>query len=207
MGSSIFFNDSVPCNLESTLKTKSEKNEEGVKEQYVLEKKQKRDGLWTMYFDRSVKKVGAGADVYIISPITDFKALSYKLTFECTNNVDDYEALLLGLHALKDLGAQRIQVLGDSELVINQVNDSYQTKHPRMRAYRNEVWDMFGNYFTEHKIKLIPRYENIVADSLAVATQKFKTPTVVQRKYKVDIVNIPSIPDNSKYWQVFEDDI
>ena len=58
-----------------------------------------------MYFDGSMAKVGVGAGVYIISPIRDFKALSYKLTFECTNNVAEYEALLLGLHALKYLGA------------------------------------------------------------------------------------------------------
>ena len=32
-----------------------------------------------MYFDGSMAKVGAG--VYIISPMGDFKALSYKLTF------------------------------------------------------------------------------------------------------------------------------
>ena len=72
-----------------------------------------------MYFDGYVAKVGAGASVYIISPIRDFKALSYKLTFECTNNVVEYEDLLLGLNALKDLGAKRVQVIGDSELVIN----------------------------------------------------------------------------------------
>ena len=130
-----------------------------------------------MYFDGSVEKIGAGAGVYIISPIRYFKALSYKLTFECTNNVAKYEALLLGLHALKYLGVQRIRVLGDLELVINQVNDSYQTKHPRMRAYRNEVWDMIGNFFTEHTIKVIPKYKNTVADSLVVTTEKFKTPS------------------------------
>ena len=96
-------------------------------EQDALEAKQKREGQWIMYFDGSAAKVGAGAGVYIIYPIRDFKYLSYKLTFECTNNVAEYESLLLGLHALKDLGAQRIRVLGDSELVINQVNDSYQT--------------------------------------------------------------------------------
>ena len=127
-----------------------------------------------MYFDGSVAKVGTSAGVYIIHPIKYFKALSYKLTFECTNNVAEYEALLLGLHALKDMGAQRIRVLGDSELVINQVNDSYQTRHPRMRAYRNEVWDMIGNFFTERTIKVVPRYENTVVDSLAVAAGKFK---------------------------------
>ena len=152
-----------------------------------------------MYFDGSMEKVGGGAGEYIISPIKDFKALSYKLTFECMNNVAKYEALLLGSHALKDLGAQRIRILGDSELVINQVNDSYQTRHPRMRAYRNEVWDMFGNYFTEHTIKVVPRYENTVADSLAVVVGKFKTPIASQREYQVDIVNKTFIPDNSKY--------
>ena len=62
-----------------------------------------------MYFDGSMAKIGTGAGVYIISPLRDFKALSYKLTFECTNNVVEYEALLLGLHALKYLGAQRIK--------------------------------------------------------------------------------------------------
>ena len=76
-----------------------------------------------------------------------------------------------------------------------------------MRAYKNEVWDMFGNYFAEHHVKLIPRYANTVANSLAIAAGKFKTPTVGKRKYKVDIVNRPSIPDNTKYWQVFEDDM
>ena len=49
-----------------------------------------------MYFNGSVAKVGAGAGVYIISPIRDTEAYSYKLVFECTNNVAEYEALMLG---------------------------------------------------------------------------------------------------------------
>ena len=66
-----------------------------------------------MYFDGSVEKVGVGDGVNIISPLKDFKALSYKLTFECTNNVVEYEALLLGLNSLKDMEAKRVQVMGD----------------------------------------------------------------------------------------------
>ena len=54
---------------------------------------------------------------------------------------------------------------------------------------------------------MVPRYENTVADSLAVVAGKFKTPSSSQKKYQVDIVNRPSIPNNSKYWQVFEDDM
>ena len=73
--------------------------------------------------------------MYIIPPIRDTKAYSYKLVFECTNNVAEYEALLLGLHALKYLGARKVQIFGDLELLVNQVNDSYRNRHPRMRAY------------------------------------------------------------------------
>ena len=61
--------------------------------------------------------------------------------------------------------------------------------------------------FTEHSVRVVPRYENTVADSLAIAAGKFKTLTVGKRKYKVDIVNRPSIRDNTKYWRVFEDDM
>ena len=42
LGSSFFFNDTVPCDLESTLQMKFEKNEEGIIEQNYLEKKQKK---------------------------------------------------------------------------------------------------------------------------------------------------------------------
>ena len=50
----------------------------------------------------------------------------------------------------------------------------------------------------EHKIRVIPKYENITTDYLVIAAGKFKTPTAGQRKYKIDIVNRHSIPNNSK---------
>ena len=81
---------------------------------------------------------------------------SFKLTFECTNNVFACEDFLLGLNALKYLKENRIDVFGDSELVINKVNGSYHTKHPKMRSYRNEFWDMLGNFFNEHRVMVIP---------------------------------------------------
>ena len=60
-----------------------------------------------MYFDGSINKIGASDGVFITSPIRDFKDLSYKLTFECTNNVAKYEALLLGLNSLKEMGSKK----------------------------------------------------------------------------------------------------
>ena len=89
-------------------------NEEFAKIQGALEKKHNEEGLWTMYFDGSISKNGASAGVYIIFPIRYCKDLSYKLTFECTNNIAEYESLLIGVNALKDMGAKRIEVFGDS---------------------------------------------------------------------------------------------
>ena len=57
------------------------------------------------------------------------------LHFKCTNNIAEYEALILGLTLLKKLGARRITAHGDSDLIIKQVNGEYTAKHPRLRAY------------------------------------------------------------------------
>jgi ribonuclease HI len=46
---------------------------------------------------------------------------------------------VLGLKTLKEMGARRIVVHGDSELIINQVKGIYQVKNPRLRTYRNIV--------------------------------------------------------------------
>ena len=74
-----------------------------------------------MSFDGEASKKGAGAGISIRPLVGEPKLLSYKLDFKCTNNVAEYEALILGLKDLKDLQAQRIDIQGDSELVIRQV--------------------------------------------------------------------------------------
>ena len=78
--------------------------------------------------------------------------MSFKLEYEATNNVTKYEALLLGLQIAKNMGIQSLKALGDSELVVRQIKNQCQTKHPRLRAYRNEVWDMVENFFSAFNI-------------------------------------------------------
>jgi hypothetical protein len=119
--------------------------------------------------------------------------------------VAEYEALILGLNTLKYLGEKRIVVHGDSELVINQIKGVYQTKHPRMREYINVVLDLL-EYFTEYDVSLIPRGQNMIADALATSANIFKIPIHPNKKYEVEVRHRPTVPDNVKYWQVFEDD-
>ena len=128
-----------------------------------------------MDFNGAVSKVGSGAGVWIRPPSGEPKLLSYSLYFDCTNNVAEYEALFLGLKALKDLQAKKITIYGDSELVIKQVQRSYQDKHPRLRSYRNLVLDLL-EYFKEYHSTVIPRKENVAVDALVVSSYVFQLP-------------------------------
>jgi len=65
--------------------------------------------------------------------------MSYKLEFDTTNNISEYEALLLGLKATKDMGIDKILVFGDSELIIHHLKNICQAKQ-RLKKYKNEVW-------------------------------------------------------------------
>ena len=82
---------------------------------------------------------------------------------------------------------------------------TYQEKHPRMRDYRNLVLDSL-KCFEEYQIFVIPRSQNVAADTFAVAASTFKIPLHSHDKYKIKMKHRPAIPDNIKYWQGFEDD-
>jgi ribonuclease HI len=71
-----------------------------------------------MFFDGASSREGVGARVVLVSPVQEIISLSYKLEFEATNNVAEYEALVLGLRAAKGMGIKEISVFGDVELIV-----------------------------------------------------------------------------------------
>ena len=76
---------------------------------------------WTMYFDGSLMKKGAGAGLIFISPLRVRMRYMVRLHFPSSNNVAEYEALINGLRIAIELGIRRLDIRGDSQLVINQV--------------------------------------------------------------------------------------
>lgn len=57
---------------------------------------------------------------------------SYKLHFEYTYNMTKYEVSILGLKAAINIVIHKLQVYGDSQIVINQINDVYNTKDEKL---------------------------------------------------------------------------
>jgi ribonuclease HI len=117
----------------------------------------------------------------------------------------EYEALVLGLNTLKQMGARMIVVHGYSELIINQVKGIYQGKHPRLRAYKNIMLDIIEE-FSEYSLSAIPRGHNQFVDALATSALNFKIAIFPNRGYEIEVKHRPTVPNNIKYWQVFEDD-
>jgi hypothetical protein len=84
--------------------------------------------VWKIYFDGASSKEGFRASIVFISPTKEVIPMSYKLEFDTTNNINEYEALLLGLKAARDMGINELSVFGDFELIVHQVRNIYQTK-------------------------------------------------------------------------------
>ncbi|XP_066333602.1 uncharacterized protein [Miscanthus floridulus] len=94
---------------------------------------------WMMYFDGLVIAPGSGARVVLI--FLDGSRLCYTIHLHClaSNNAAEYEAPINGMHITIKLGATRLYVHGDSELVIDQVMKESSYKSPLMAAYCQEV--------------------------------------------------------------------
>jgi len=116
-----------------------------------------------MFFYGTSSYLGTGAGVLLVALDNQFVIpFSYRLHWNVdhTNNVCEYEALVLGLEAARRMKIKNLKIFGDAELIVKQVNRQYQAKHPRLRSYRNCVWDLIENFFSFVKIHYIPRTEN-----------------------------------------------
>ena len=90
---------------------------------------------WTMYFNGSVMKTGAGAGLLFISPLGEHMRYVIRLHFPASNNMAEYEALLSGLCIAIKLGIKRLNVRGNSQLVMDQVMKESGCLNPKMAAY------------------------------------------------------------------------
>ncbi len=83
-----------------------------------------------------------------------------------TNNVAEYQGLIAGLRAARDLGADEVDVRMDSKLVVEQMSGRWQVKHPSMKPLAREAAGLVAG-FSRVAFSWIPRERNKQADRLA----------------------------------------
>jgi len=119
-----------------------------------------------MYFDGSVMKTDAGASLLFISPIGEHMRYVIRLHFPASNNMAEYKALLSGLRIAVEFSIKRLDVRGDSQLVIDQVMKESSCHDPKMEAYCNAILRL-EDKFDGLELNHIPRKYNEDANELA----------------------------------------
>jgi ribonuclease HI len=122
--------------------------------------------LWTMFFDGSLMKTGAGAGLLFISPLGEHLRYVLRLHFPASNNVAEYEALVNGLRIAIELGVRRLDARGDLQLVIDQVMKNSHCRDPKMEAYCDEVRRLEDKFYGLELNHVARRY-NVTTDELA----------------------------------------
>jgi ribonuclease HI/transposase InsO family protein len=152
--------------------------------------------LWTMYFDGSLMKTGAGAGLLFVSPLGEHLRYVIRLHFLASNNMAEYEALVNGLRTAIELGVQRLDARGDSQLVIDQVMKNSHCRDQRMEAYCDEVRHL-ENKFYGLEFNHIARRYNETADELAKIASGRTTvpPDVFSRDLHQPSVKIDDAPE------------
>jgi ribonuclease HI len=82
-----------------------------------------------------------------------------------TNNVAEYRALLRGLELATAHGADEVELIGDSELVVRQIEGRYKVKHADMKELHAQAKAMLAN-FDSWSIRHVKRGQNADADAL-----------------------------------------
>jgi ribonuclease HI len=74
-----------------------------------------------MNFYGACSNEGNGDGIILYSPLGKIHNCSYRLEFACTNNMTEFEALILAIHKAFNLGCYHLTFFGDSEIIINLV--------------------------------------------------------------------------------------
>ena len=132
-----------------------------------------------MYFDGASHREGAGAGVIFVTSQDEILPYSFTLTQCCSNNVSEYQFLILGLEMTVDMKQLHLQVFGDSELAINQLLGSYEVKKPELCLYHDFAQKLIrwlGEVTHQHFL----RKENNKVDALAALASILALPDQTQ---------------------------
>jgi ribonuclease HI len=146
---------------------------------------------WVMYFDGSLKLEGAAAGVLLISPTGEQLKYVLQIFWKVSNNEAEYEALLHGLRLAASLGIKRLLAYGDSAVVTNQVNKSWDRNKENMDANCLEVRKL-ENKFYGLEFHHVVRDNNVAANVMSkIGSTRAQVPTGVF----VHELHTPSIPE------------
>nr|CAN65175.1 hypothetical protein VITISV_029768 [Vitis vinifera] len=134
---------------------------------------------WCLYFDGVANQLGYGIGVLLVSPQGDHILRSVRLAFHdrhpIMNNIVEYEACILGLESALELGIRQMEVFGDSNLVLRQIQGDWKTRDVKLRPYHAYL-ELLVARFDDLRYVHLPRAQNRFADALATLASSVDIP-------------------------------
>ena len=129
---------------------------------------QSRDDLpiWKLSVYGASNAQGSGAGLILTSPEGIDIECALRFRFHASNNEAEYEAVIAGLNLAHSLEVDQLEVYNDSQLVVRQIEDTYEAKSEKMVIYLQKVRDLLKK-FALIQVKYVPRTETSRADALA----------------------------------------
>jgi ribonuclease HI len=127
--------------------------------------------VWTIHCDGAWCHAGVGATAIITSPTGVKHRYATRLSFalesdRCTNNIAEYEVVILGLRKLKALGVTTCIIKMDSKVVAGQIEKDYLAKDPALLQYLTTIRSL-EKQFKGFTLQHVDRARNEEADALA----------------------------------------
>ncbi|KAL0462137.1 UNVERIFIED_CONTAM: hypothetical protein Slati_0101300 [Sesamum latifolium] len=93
-----------------------------------------QDQKWLLHVDGSSRAQGSGAGIVITTPQGEDLEFAIKFGFKASNNEAEYEALVIGMRMAHETGAKHLLAYSDSQLVVKQVEGTYEAKEEKENA-------------------------------------------------------------------------
>lgn len=152
------------------------------------------DETLTLQFDGGSRGNPGPAGIGVVVSAADGTPLVTLGRFigRATNNVAEYRALITAMEEALKLGAKRVIIRGDSELIIKQMRGEYRVKNPDMKALYDEAQALIRD-FEQARIEHNLRHKNELADTLAnLAMDRRNDVTELPGSAKAGVVSAPS---------------
>jgi len=144
-----------------------------------------------LFFDGSSCGVGSGIGIVLVSPRGATFELSFPIEATATNNQAEYQTLLKGIRLLQGIGADAVEIFGDSMLVVNQLIGIYECKDDILRVYHEECCRLLRK-FKKVTIEHVPKLYNGDANRPMEGVMALELPNHDWRKEIVDYLEDPS---------------
>ena len=159
--------------------------------------------IWKLSIDGASNAQGSGACLILTSPEGIDIEYALRFGFKASNNEAEYEAVIESLNLAHSLEVDQLEVCSDSQLVVRQIEDTYEAKSGRMILYLQKVRDLLKK-FVLVQVRHVPRVEKSRADAiakLATASQEDisrLTPAEYLAEPSIDLCDVEVAPVESE---------